>query len=110
MKKGPGTQRACQYDAAGHITNDGTYGYTHDDAGRLSKLTYTSQTTTYLYNGEGLRVHKAGRGATNGPVRYVYDGPGKLLGEYDKTGATQQETVRNRDRVIGDRPRISGFC
>ncbi len=85
--------KTYQYDAAGNITQDGTYGYTYNDAGRLGKLTYTTQATTYLYNGEGLRVHKAGRGATNGPVRYVYDGPGKLLGEYDKTGATQQETV-----------------
>ncbi len=93
--------RNYQYDAAGNVVHDGTYGYTYNDFGRLAKLAWDAKTTAYHYNGLGERVLKTGRGAVNGPVHYVYDEDGKLLGEYDKLGTLQQETIWLYDRPVG---------
>lgn len=93
--------RNFQYDAAGNVIHDGTYGYTYNDFGRLGKLAWDTKTTAYHYNGLGERVLKTGRGTVNGPVHYVYDEDGKLLGEYDKLGAIHQETIWLYDRPVG---------
>lgn len=91
--------KAYQYDAAGNVTADGTYGFSYNDFGRLEKVAWADKTTRYRYNGLGQRLQKNGRGAVNGPVHYFYDENGLLLGEYDGRGAPQQETV-----WLGDKP------
>jgi RHS repeat-associated protein len=91
--------KSFEYDATGNILSDGTYGFTYNDFGRLSKLTRLTKSTTYRYNALGERVQKEGQGASNGPVRFVYDNAHRLLGEYDKSGNRQQETV-----WLGDLP------
>ncbi|MCP5277428.1 MAG: RHS repeat protein [Thiobacillus sp.] len=91
--------KAYQYDAAGNITHDGTYAFVYNDFGRLRQARLGTNTTTYKHNGLGERVEKSGWGVSSGPLRYVYDEDGHLLGEYDGSGQAIQETV-----WLGDLP------
>lgn len=92
--------KTYQYDPAGNVIHDGTYAFTYNDYGRLNRLTWNGQTTTYLYDGLGQRVQKTGRGATNGLERYVHDEAGKLLGEYTPTGTRLRETIWLYDQPV----------
>ena len=91
--------KTYQYDAAGNVTGDGTYGFIYNDFGRIEKVTWADKTTRYRHNGLGQRLQKNGRGAVDGPVHYLYDENGLLLGEYDRDGVAQQETV-----WLGEKP------
>jgi YD repeat-containing protein len=84
-----------QYDAAGHITNDGTNSFTYSDRGRMSSATTAGGTVNYLYNGMNQRVYKSGPTAVipTGAAYYVVDEAGQLLGEYDAAGAPIYETI-----------------
>ena len=95
-----------KYDASGNITHDGNYTFVYNDFGRLARLDWASQSTYYRYNALGERVQKSGRGTINGPIRYVYDDRGHLLGEYDKSGKAIQETIWLDDLPVA--VRISG--
>jgi len=86
-----GTARTFTYDAMGNITGDGTFTTTYDARGRMKTLVKAASTTTYDYDASGQRVKKSGGPA--GTVHYVYDEDGKLLGEYDATGAVVREYV-----------------
>ncbi|MEF9388526.1 RHS repeat-associated core domain-containing protein [Ralstonia solanacearum species complex bacterium KE056] len=87
------------YDAAGHLTSDGTVTYSYSDRGRLASVTKNGTTTSYLYNALGQRVVKSGTNVPSGATRYVYDEVGHLIGEYDQSGNAIQETV-----YLGDTP------
>ncbi|WP_230426189.1 RHS repeat domain-containing protein [Ralstonia syzygii] len=93
------TAAANSYDVAGNQTGDGTTTYSYSDRGRLASVTKNSTTTSYLYNGLGQRVLKSGSNVPTGATRYVYDGAGHLIGEYDQSGNALQETV-----YLGDTP------
>ncbi|WP_240435763.1 RHS repeat domain-containing protein [Ralstonia solanacearum] len=93
------TASTNSYDAAGNLTGDGTTTYSYSDRGRLASVTKNSTTTSYLYNGLGQRVLKSGSNVPTGATRYVYDGAGHLIGEYDQSGNAIQETV-----YLGDTP------
>ncbi|AXV81098.1 RHS repeat-associated core domain-containing protein [Ralstonia solanacearum] len=95
---GPAATRNS-YDAVGNQTSDGTTTYSYSDRGRLASVTKSGITTSYLYNGLGQRVVKSGSNVPTGATRYVYDGAGHLLGEYDQSGNVLQETV-----YLGDMP------
>jgi RHS repeat-associated protein len=84
-----------QYDAAGHITNDGTNTFTYSDRGRMTSASNAGGTVNYLYNGYGQRVYKSGPTAMvpTGAAYYLYDEQGQLLGEYDSNGAPVYETI-----------------
>ena len=56
-------------------------------------------TNSYGVNGLGQRTTKAGTGYT-GTIRFVYGEDGKLLGEYDNTGAIIAEHVYLQDTPI----------
>ena len=100
---GPSPARSNTYDADGHLTADGTFTYTYSDRGRLASVSAGSNTVSYLYNGLEQRVIKTGPAAfvSTGTQVYVYDEASHLLGEYNNSLATVQETV-----FLGDTPII----
>ena len=86
------------FDAAGHTTAE-------TNAGRPVVLGGTT-VVSYLYNALGQRVWKSG---PDGPVYFVYDQDGHLLGEYGAGGALVQETVWLGDLPVATlRPRSGG--
>ncbi|MGC5859718.1 RHS repeat-associated core domain-containing protein, partial [Ralstonia pseudosolanacearum] len=93
------TASTNSYDAAGNQTGDGTTTYSYSDRGRLASVSKNGTTTSYLYNGQEQRVVKSGTNVPTGATRYVYDGVGHLIGEYDQSGNAIQETV-----YLGDTP------
>jgi RHS repeat-associated protein len=84
-----------QHDAAGNITSDGTNTYSYSDRGRLATMTNAGGTVNYSYSALELRMSKTGPLALvpTGAAYYVYDEEGKLLGEYDASGAPVHETI-----------------
>lgn len=82
--------RTYIHDAAGHATSDGSRSLNYDDAGRLVSATAAGVTTMYQVNALGQRVRKSNASLTR---IFVYDEPGRLVGEYDASGNLVQETV-----------------
>ncbi len=94
---GPAPAKSNTYDSAGNLTSDGTVSYTYGTNGRLATVVTAGVTTRYRYNGFGERVEKAGVGGNS--TYYLYDMAGHLIGEYDRNGKAEQETV-----YLGDLP------
>ncbi len=92
-----------QYDAAGHITNDGTNSFTYSDRGRMTSATNAGGTVSYLYNGLNQRVYKSGPTVLvpTGAAYYLYDEQGQLLGEYDANGTPVYETIYLGNLPVG---------
>jgi YD repeat-containing protein len=88
--------RTYSYDAAGHVSGDGSLTFGYSDEGRMSSVTSGGVTTSYLVNALGQRVKKSNASLTR---LFVYDEAGHLLGEYDGAGTPVQETV-----WMGDTP------
>jgi RHS repeat-associated protein len=89
---------AYSFDAAGNTTAE-------TNSGRPVVLGATT-VVSYLYNALGQRVWKSG---PDGPVYFVYDQAGHLLGEYGVGGTLIQETVWLDDLPVATlRPRIGG--
>jgi len=86
------------YDPAGNLTNDGTFSYSYNAAGRriTTTNTATGQATNYGYDALGQRISKTNAGTTS---QYFYDEQGHLTGEYDGTGQLIQEII-----WLGDLP------
>ena len=77
------------YDANGNQSAAGPVTWAYGGNNRPISVT-SANTTTFSINALGQRVRKAsGTSAT----RFVYDEAGRLMGEYDDTGALIQETV-----------------
>jgi RHS repeat-associated protein len=83
------------FDAAGHVTGDGSNTFAYSDRGRMRSATNSTGTVSYLYNGMNLRAAKTGPTSlvTTGAAYFVYDEAGQLLGEYSATGAPIYETI-----------------
>ena len=90
--------RTYTFDASGNVATGVGYTYNYDARGRLTALT-TGSVNQYGINGLGQRLTKAGTGYT-GTLRFVYGEDGKLLGEYDNTGALITEQVYLNDTPI----------
>jgi RHS repeat-associated protein len=89
---GGAVNRSFTYSAAGHVTGDGTLGFTINNAGRNveAKLSGTP-IATYAHNALGQRVKKAiPAGAT---TLFHYATSGQLLATSDGTGANWTEYV-----------------
>ena len=86
------TTRSFTYDNAGNVTVSAGITYVHDGRGRMKQ----AGATTYLVNGLGQRVKKSGGTDTY----FAYDEAGRLIGEYDTTGAPIQETIWLADLPI----------
>jgi hypothetical protein len=59
------------------------------DSGRLSSVSNSGATTSYIFNALGQRVTKTGTSVTP----FAYDEAGHLLGEYDGSGNLIEETI-----------------
>ena len=93
------TARSYTYDAAGNILTTGSgFTFSYDARGRMTNITAGS-VNQYGINALGQRLTKAGTGYT-GTLRFVYGDDGKLLGEYDNTGALITEHVYLQDTPI----------
>ena len=85
-------------DVSGNVTTTAGNTYAYDSRGRLANITGATS-NTYGIDGLGQRVTKAGTGYT-GTIRFIYGEDGKLLGEYDNTGAIIAEHVYLQDTPI----------
>jgi len=74
-------------DPAGNVLGDGAFTATYGLAGQMVAFTRAGVTTTYVNDGDGRRVRKAG----SSELRFVYGPGGRLLGEYDAAGAAVRE-------------------
>ncbi len=74
------------YDAAGDVTNDGTYTYTYDAEGRVATVDGGS-VATYVYDAEGRRVRKISSVDSEDDV---YDLSGHVISAFSTTGAWQR--------------------
>jgi len=92
---GPSPARSFLYDGAGNTTGDGQFTLTYNDRGRLVQAVKGSTTATYTLDGLGQRVKKTGPTSIvpSGTNYFVYDEQGKLLGEYNSSGALISEYV-----------------
>src|SRR5215831_3727564 len=92
---GPSPARSFVYDGAGNTTGDGQFALTYNDRGRLVQAVKGSTTATYTLDGLGQRVKKTGPTSVvpSGTNYFVYDEEGKLLGEYNSSGALVSEYV-----------------
>jgi RHS repeat-associated protein len=92
---GPAPARTFSYNGAGDTTGDGQFALTYNDRGRLVQAVKGSTTATYTLDGVGQRVKKTGPTSIvpSGTNYFVYDEDGKLLGEYNSSGALIQEYV-----------------
>ena len=96
------TTRSFTYDNAGNVTASAGVTYLYDGRGRMKQ----AGTVAYLVNGLGQRVKKAAGTDTF----FAYDEAGRLLGEYDATGAPIQETVWLGDLPVAVvKPKTGGF-
>ena len=86
------------------FTGPAARSYTYDGPrprgarGRMTNIT-TGSVNQYGINALGQRLTKAGTGYT-GTQRFAYGEDGKLIGEYDNTGALITETIYLNDTPI----------
>lgn len=92
------TPKTFTYDAAGNLAAETGRSYIYDGRHRLTQVTYSAGSNSYLINGLGQRLLKTGTG-TASAVRFVYDEAGHLIGEYNGSGGLVRETV-----YLGDMP------
>jgi RHS repeat-associated protein len=98
--------RSYSYDAAGNTISNGGIVLTYDDAGRMISATKSGVAATYKVNALGRRVQKTVNGSS---TYFVYDGEGRLVGEYGGAGVLIQETVWLGDIPVATlRPNGSG--
>ena len=88
--------RAYAYEPSGQVSGDGTHTFSYNDAGRLVAVTGPVN-AAYLYNALGQRIRKTVDGVT---TYFLYDEAGRLIGEYDGTGALIQEIVWLEDTPV----------
>jgi RHS repeat-associated protein len=91
------TGKTYSYDAAGHVTGDGSLTYTYNAEGRRVTAIGPGLNAGYAYNVLGQRVKKTVNGVT---TLFAYDAQGHLLGEYDGNGQPLQEIVWFEDLPI----------
>lgn len=97
---GGATTETFTYDASGNTLTDApSYAFTYDDRGRLVSSKIGAVIKSYGVNGLGQRVSKTDAAAPGTNTYFVYDEAGRLIGEYNSTGARLQETV-----WLGDLP------
>src|SRR5471032_704539 len=99
---GGAAPQSLAYDAAGNLLSDGSTTWAYSDRGRMSSATLPNgDEYTYGYNAMGFRTVKQlpGAGQSENAVIYMRDPQGRLMGEFDAQGNTQEEIV-----WLGDMP------
>jgi RHS repeat-associated protein len=81
--------RTYSYNAAGMATAYGSDSFSYNNRGRMSGVSVSGTSTSYLYSALGQLIEKSGSGSE----LYMYDEAGHLLGEYTSTGTLIQETI-----------------
>lgn len=72
------------YDLAGNLTQEGAgKTYEYDAENRMFRATIGSTVTEYFYDGNGRRIKKVIGGTEAGTTRFIYNGFGKLVAEYE---------------------------
>lgn len=104
---GPTSSKIYNYDAAGNLFTDGTINYVYNARGRMQSAQSGAITVTYKHNGHGQRAAKLVKtgSSSNSIVEttyFAYDESGQLLGNYDKSGKSIEETIH-----LGDLPIIT---
>ncbi len=87
------TNTGFTYDAAGNLTNDGTYAYTYDAEDRIT----SAGGVNYTYDGKGLRLDKSSG------ILYWRNFAGQTLAESDLSGNVLNEYVFFASRRIARR-------
>ena len=90
-----------RYDAAGDVTNDGTYTYTWDAEAHLTKVVNGGGTTisTNTYNALGQRVRDVTTGATTDEA---YGGDGSLLWGWTGNASTIRSFVPFKGGILAE--------
>lgn len=90
------------YDAAGNtLSTTATKTFIYDDRGRMAQYLASGVVSrTYEYNGRGERVAKRIAATPTSSVFFVYDEVGRLLGEYNSSGARIKEYVWLDDTLV----------
>jgi RHS repeat-associated protein len=114
IKAAPENGEARHFDAAGNLLsksyNGGPFAccgasYVYDDRNRMETVWVSGggavQEIAYRHNGRGERVWRSG--SDGKPTLYVYDEAGRLLGEYNNTGALISEVIWLDDLPVGVR-------
>ena len=99
---GGAAPQSLAYDAAGNLLSDGSTTWAYSDRGRMSSATLANgDEYGYGYNAMGFRTVKQlpGAGQSENAVIYMRDPQGRLMGEFDAQGNTQEEIV-----WLGDMP------
>lgn len=73
------------YDAAGNLTYDGIHHYSYDDESRIVAVD-NGGTGQYVYDADGLRIHKVG--GADGPEDYLYDLSGHAIATFTMPSGT----------------------
>ncbi len=94
-----GSTKKYNYDNAGNPLKDGTNSFVWGADGRMFSGSNSKALFSYTFNGLGQRVIKSSSLLGNGPIRFVYDPDGHLMGEYDANNTLIQETI-----WLGDTP------
>ena len=83
------------YDANGNTTQIGSQYFDHDDANRLWRYRYGSQTVTYAHSAFGERMLKT-EGTTE--TRFLYDGASLV---HERQGSTERDYIYLEGEVVG---------
>ena len=75
------------YDAAGNMTNDGTYSYTYDADGNVISVN-NGETAKYTYDALNHRVQTQN---SNGATEFIYDSSGKVISSWPVPGPYNNE-------------------
>ncbi len=102
------TAKTYTYDAAGNRTGDGTYTWSYGGNNRPVQVAGNGTTMQVKINALGQRVMKSSTGTLSGTTRFVYDEAGKLMGEYDASGAFVAEHVWFNDAPVALLKPVSG--
>jgi len=96
-----GTARTLAYDPNGAMTDDGAgKTYVYDAAGRLVKITQTSNVTEFVYNGAGERVQEKLNGAI--VKQWVWCGGGQPCEERDASNAVTKRFFGSGAQIGGN--------
>jgi RHS repeat-associated protein len=90
------------YDQNGNETAAGTRSYTYDLANRLTSTTSGTTTTTYSYDGDGLRQQASTGSLAANKTNYTWDVNRtipQLVGEQDGTGASLRRYLYGLHRI-----------
>jgi uncharacterized protein RhaS with RHS repeats len=90
--------RTYTYSAVGSVLTYSNITVTYNNHGRMKTFKKGGTTATFTYNALDQLVKRTG--GTPGTVHYVYDEAGRLLGEYNSTGALIQETIWLSDTPV----------